>query len=273
MEQQDKRMKSKLFIFFEWVFNLLVSNVLILLPIVPTVAYFRFFVNEKNASNPVNIAILAITLALFAVSLFPNITACTKTMKDGIETDIIFKTHFRNLKECFKKSFVLGIIFFIILSIIIFGLLFYIFQDFNSIHIDQTLFEKIGEKASSAGVVVMFVAMIFLLLMASNVPLIIINFKKLTVGEIIRSAFYLAFRYFLTTFILFILLVFSVGIGILCFLSQMAILLLLWMMIGISLPIMLGTKITKPIFYMLEKKQFERIMHYDEEDDLDDLEC
>ena len=272
MEQQEKKMKSKLYIFFEWVFNLLVSNVLILIPIVPVVAYFRFFVNKENATNTVNIVILLVGLLLFLLTLFPNITACTKTMKDGIDTDIVFKTHFRNFKESFKKSFFVGIIFFIVLSVIIFGLLFYIFQDFHEYEDGQKIFEQIGEKVSSAGVIVMFVALIFLLLMIANVPLIIVNFKKLTVGEIIKSAFYLSFRYFLTTFILFILLIFSVGIGILCFLSQMAILLLAWMMIGISLPIMLGVRITKPIFYMLEKKQFERIMHYDEEDELDDLE-
>ena len=72
---------------------------------------------------------------------------------------------------------------FLILGLIIFGILFYTFQDFNSMKIDQTLFEKIGEKASSVGVIVMFVALILLFLMVSNVPLIIINFKKLTISS------------------------------------------------------------------------------------------
>jgi hypothetical protein len=125
---------------------------------------------------------------------------------------------------------------------------------------------------SSAGVIVQVVALFFLLLMFANIPLIIINFRKLTIKEIFKASFYIAIRYFFTTFILFILLVVSLVVAFLCFFSQMAMLLLVWMMIGISLPIMLGVKITKPIFYVLEKKQFERIMHYDEEDDLDDLE-
>lgn len=271
MEQQEKRMKSKLFIFFEWVFNLLVSNVLILLPFIPMVVYFRF-AKELQASETLNNVIFIVSLVIGAISLFPNIVACTKTMQDGLDTDNIFKAHFRNIKMYFKKSLPVGIIFFLILGLIIFGILFYTFQDFNSMKIDQTLFEKIGEKASSVGVIVMFVALILLFLMVSNVPLIIINFKKLTISEIIRSAFYLSLRYFLTTFILFLLLIISITVGVLCFFSQMAFLLLLWLMIGISLPIMLGVKITKPVFYVLEKKQFERIMHYDEEDDLDDLE-
>ena len=125
---------------------------------------------------------------------------------------------------------------------------------------------------SSAGVIVQVVALFFLLLMFANIPLIIINFRKLTIKEIFKASFYIAIRYFFTTFILFILLIISLVVAFLCFFSQMAMLLLVWMMIGISLPIMLGVKITKPIFYVLEKKQFERIMHYDEEDDLDDLE-
>ena len=271
MEKQEKRMKSKLYIFFEWVFNLLVSNVLILLPFIPMVVYFRF-ANELKANTTINMIVLIISLILGAVSLFPNIIACTKTMNDGLDNPYIFKIHFRNIKEYFKKSLPIGIIFFLILGIIIFGLLFYIFQDFNSIHIDQTIFEKIGEKMSSAGVIVQVVALFFLLLMFANIPLIIINFRKLTIKEIFKASFYIAIRYFFTTFILFILLVVSLVVAFLCFFSQMAMLLLVWMMIGISLPIMLGVKITKPIFYVLEKKQFERIMHYDEEDDLDDLE-
>ena len=193
MEKQEKRMKSKLYIFFEWVFNLLVSNVLILLPFIPMVVYFRF-ANELKANTTINMIVLIVSLILGAVSLFPNIVACTKTMNDGLDNPYIFKTHFRNIKEYFKKSLPIGIIFFLILGIIIFGLLFYIFQDFNSIHIDQTIFEKIGEKMSSAGVIVQVVALFFLLLMFANIPLIIINFRKLTIKEIFKASFYIIYR-------------------------------------------------------------------------------
>lgn len=260
----EKRMQSKLFIFFEWLYRLLVMNVLMIVPALPLVTYLRFI------KNP-NIILIIIFIVIIFVFFFPGLVATYATIKEGIDVDNLFKVYFRNYKKYLVKSLIMGLIIFISLAIIIFGLLFYIFQDFKGSLDKQAIIDIIGEKASSVGVVIMAVTLIFALLMIVNVPLLMIYFNKLTSKELIKSSFYLAFRYFLTSFILLIILLVSIISGILSFFSQNAALLLGWMLIGMALPIFLSVKLSRTIYFILNKKQFERIMHYDEEDDLSDL--
>lgn len=136
------------------------------------------------------------------------------------------------------------------------------------------------------GIVVISICLLILVLLVSHLPQLICIFKDLPNFQIFKVSFYISFRYFLTTLIMLIVnlvaygslviiltLIFTskkideeTGKTVLAVHSSVRIMLVIWTMIGISLPKYLGLRFTKPLYYKLEKIDMEKINQQIEED-------
>lgn len=225
LEENDKKYFSKTYRFFDLLYKLLVIN------------------------------ILTIILSMPIITIFPMLVACIATIRNDLSEGNIIKAYFRNVKQYFAKSFLLGICLLIILAIIIYAFFFWIFQEFH-----QSSMEWVAQ----AGFVVMLVCLIIYLFSVVHIPYLMIILPKLRRTDIVKTSFYMSFRYIFTTMAMMITFCIIVGLLLIC----LAIpgFLAVWMIIGISLPIFLITKITKPIYYQFEKVDFDKISRQVEEE-------
>ena len=217
----EKKMNSKIYIFFDWLYKLLIMNVFTLI------------------------------FTCLVITFLPAVTAMNATIKYDINETNIFKCYFSNFKRYFLKSFLIELIFLIAIGIVGYAFYFYSYSIFD---IDQY---KVFKVIFQIGIVVMLLLAIVVLLMSMHLPLLIITFEGLTVIETIKTAFYIVFRYFLTTLILLAMFVLKL-VG--------SIAAPIWLLVGISLPTLLGIKLTYPVYYKFEKIDLEKIMHQVEED-------
>lgn len=225
LEQSDKKYSSKLYRFFDLLYKLLVIN------------------------------ILTIILSLPIITIFPILVASIATIRNDLSEGNILKAYFRNVKQYFMKSFLLGLCLLAILAIIIYAFFFWIFQEFH-----QSSMEWIAQ----AGLVAMIVCLIAYMFAIVHIPYLMIILPKLRNTDIVKTSFYMAFRYILTTIAMII--TFCIIIAVLLICVAIPGLLSVWMIIGISLPIFLITKITKPIYYQFEKVDFDKISKQIEEE-------
>lgn len=217
----EKKVNSKAHRFFDWLYKLLVMNVFTIMSVIPI------------------------------ITAFPAIVATFATIKNDMKEPGIFKNFFHNYKKYFLKSFLIGLIIIGALAIACFAFYFYAYaipQD----NLNKIIFEM--------GIAVILILIIIIIMLCSHIPLIIITFNSLSISEIIRTAFYISFRYFISTLILFGMFVVSV-IGVIA--------LPIWFLFGVSLPILLGIKFTQAIYYKFEQIDLETILQQ-AEDDLDE---
>ncbi|MCM1260885.1 MAG: DUF624 domain-containing protein [Prevotella sp.] len=225
LEENDKKYFSKTYRFFDLLYKLLVVN------------------------------ILTIILSMPIITIFPMLVACIATIRNDLNEGNIIKAYFRNVKQYFVKSFVLGICLLFILAIIIYAFFFWIFQEFH-----QSSMEWIAQ----AGFVVMIICLLIYLFSVVHIPYLIIILPKLRKVDIVKTSFYMAFRYIFTTIAMVITFCIIVGLLLIC--VAIPGLLAVWMIIGISLPIFLITKMTKPIYYQFERVDFDKIARQIEEE-------
>lgn len=230
----EQKMNSKSYRFFDLVYRLLVLN------------------------------LLTIILSITVVLMFPAIVASTETFKDGPNEYNLFKQYFINFKNNFKKSFFVGLILVILFGITAYAIYFYSVSEIKDGETDNLLLLFLN-----AGFLINFIAIIIIMFLTSHLPLLICTFKSLTVGELLKTSFYVTFRYILTTLILFICNIVIVG-GFLACLFIDARILAFWMLIGISLPLYLGVKLTSGIYYKFNKINLEQIMHKVDMEDEDE---
>lgn len=215
----DKKINSKPYRFFDWVYKLLIINI------------FTF------------IFILLIFTGL------PAIVAMNATIKYDMNETNIFKSYFSNFKYYFWKAFGINIILLVVIGVVGFAFYFYSYaQAQDDAH--NIIFQL--------GLAVMIILGIVVTMLCVHVPLIMITFESLTVGEIIKTSFYISFRYFVTTLILF-------GMFVLKIIGTIAT--PIWLLFGISLPTLLGIKLTAGVYYKFEQIDLEKIMHMAEEDE------
>lgn len=225
LEQNDKKYFSKSYRFFDLLYKLLVIN------------------------------ILTIILSLPIITIFPIIVAGIATIRNDLPEGNILKAYFRNVKQYFIKSFLLGLCLLAILVIIIYAFFFWIFQEFH-----QGTMEWIAQ----AGLVVMIICLVIYLFSIVHIPYLMIILPKLRNTDIVKTSIYMAFRYIFTTIVMMIAFCIIVGLLLVC--VAIPGLLAVWMIIGISLPIFLITKITRPIYYQFEKVDFDKISKQIEEE-------
>jgi len=217
----EKKINSKPYRFFDFLYKLLIMNLL------------TFF------------------LSLLVFTFLPAVTALNATIKYDMDEPNPLKAYFSNFKKYFKKSFLINLILLFIVLLVGFAFYFYAYNDIK---------DEINEVISQMGIIVMILLGIILIMVCVHIPLLLITFNSLSVGEIIKTSFYISFRYFLTTLILFSMFILKI-IGIIAF--------PIWIIIGISLPTFLGIKLTKPVYYKFEKIDLEKIMH-EVEDEIDE---
>lgn len=97
----EKMVNSKAYGFFDWVFRLIIINLLTLL------------------------------LSFFVVTILPAIVACMKTLKEYAsgETEQVYKVYFRNFKLYSEKSFFIWLILLVIIAISFISINFYVGLD------------------------------------------------------------------------------------------------------------------------------------------------
>ena len=223
----EKKTNSKAYRFFDWLYKLLIMNVFTILSIIPI------------------------------ITAFPAIVATYATIKNDMREPGIFKKFFANYKKYFLKSLIVGIVLLIVIAIIAFSFYFYAFgipQDKNNNFLEDwdILFQM--------GVVVMFILALVVIMIGVHLPLIIITFEELSTFETIRTSFYIAFRYIISTLILILMFICQI-IGVIA--------LPIWFLFGITLPILLGIKFTNAVYYSFEQIDLESIFKK-AEDDLDE---
>jgi len=216
----DKVVGSKAYSFFDWVFRLVIVN------------------------------LLTVLLSFLVVTILPAIVAAYKTIQDYIRgnSENVYRLYFRNFKTYSEKSFFIWIIFILIMGISFISINYYIGID------TENIFASIGFYV----MVVMVILVVFTLL---HMPLILINFPKLTLMETVRASILVGGKYFITTSIL--LVIFIGGLALLPILP-------ISVLIGISFPIYLSTTLTLPVYTYLTKIKFEDRFHYEEGDDIDE---
>ncbi|HOI47087.1 MAG TPA: DUF624 domain-containing protein [Bacilli bacterium] len=101
----EKMVNSKAYGFFDWVFRLIVINLLTLL------------------------------LSFFVVTILPAIVACMKTLKEYAsgETEQVYKVYFRNFKLYSEKSFFIWLILLVIIAISFISINFYVGLDTSNL--------------------------------------------------------------------------------------------------------------------------------------------
>lgn len=227
----ETKMNSKAYRFFDLIYRLIVVNV------------------------------MTIILSVTVVLIYPAVIAATQTLKEGPTQNNLFVQYFTNFKTYFKKSFLIGLIVIILYAVISFAIYFYGVSKVKDGETDNVLQEFLN-----IGFLVSFVGFIILTFLSSHLPLLITTFKSLTIMEILRTGFYVTFRYFLSTLILFICNIVMIG-GFVFALFVDARILAIWMLIGLTLPIFLGVKLTAAVYYKFSQINLEKIMHMVEEDD------
>ena len=202
---------SKVSRFFEWVFGLVMVN------------------------------LFTISLSLFVITIFPALTAGIATI-DGFRyngPNKVIKTYFLNFKKYMERSFLVGIVVEIMMFICAFSMYFY-----------RTRMDA-SNWVSQAGFYAMGVVLLLVLFLSLHLPLIIMNFPELRYLDTYRVAFFVSFRYILSTLILLLSLIIIV-IGFVGF--------PIWVFFGVSLPLLMSIKLTEGTYLYLKKIDIVKIM-------------
>lgn len=231
----EKLVNSKGFSFIDWLWRLMVMNV---------------------------ITIFISVVTLF-VGFIPAYIATFRTIKDFKEdkkSGNIFKVYFKNIIFDIKKTMHITLVFLSLFLILGFAVWYYapsIFGEGFSFS-DFTLVYAIG-----------FFYMLFCIfllgLVLIHLPMVMtyFNFK---VKDTLKMAFYMCFKFFVTTLVLLIVWGLSLGSLLLTFLIPF------WFLIGISGPLFVTYNFTRGIYWYLSNNQddIKTVEKYDlkgEEDD------
>ena len=196
--------------------------------------------------------ILTILFLIPIVTILPAITAMYATIKDSIAEgpNKPVRTYFKNFMKYSEKSFILELIVGFILIVAGISVWYY--------------YGKIGagELLSNVGFWVMFIFIIILLMMVLHIPQLIVTFESFKARDILKTSMFIAFRYLGITMIALVLLVISI-VGIVAA--------PIWFLVGFSGPAFLVIKVSEPLYYRLNKIDFEKIMSkLDEEEENDE---
>ena len=214
----EKKYNSRAYRIFEWLFMLIITNIFTILLICPI------------------------------ITSLPAITAMYATIKESI-TDGPYqplKSYFKNFLKYSERSFLVELVLGGIIVIAVIGVWYYN----GKIGSDQIL--------SNVGFWVMIFFILIAILLLLHMPQLIITFKNLKTKELIKTAFYITFRYLGVT-----------GVAIVLFLISIFGLVAapIWFLIGLSGPALLIIKFSEPLFYRLNKIDFERIMRQIDEEE------
>lgn len=255
----EKKANSKAFMFFDRLFRLFICNILTIASMAVPVALIIWVLivigNDVEVSKVILLfwIAFAIFIITFPFLILPAIVSTFEVIKRINEGGVIFKDWFSAFRKYYVKSMLIGIIFAIIFGLVLFSIYFY-----SNVEIVETgiqigslvISTKLQNIIIQAGFVVMMVLGLATLLFVMHVPLLITTFPKLKIGDFLRTDLFVTINNFLST-------IFLLGCFIICVISF--IVFPVWIMFGISLPIMIAIKLTKISYSQLENVDFDKI--------------
>ncbi len=196
--------------------------------------------------------IFTILLLIPIVTILPAITAMYATIKESMAEgpNKPIRMYFSNFMKYSEKSFVLELIIGLIFVVAGISVWYY--------------YGKIGagEILSNVGFWIMIFFIVILLMMILHIPLLTVTFESFRAREIFKTSMFIAFRYLGITAISLVLFIISI-VGIVAA--------PIWFLVGFSGPAFLVIKVSEPLYYRLNKIDFEKIMRQvDEEEETDE---
>ena len=192
--------------------------------------------------------IITILLLIPIITILPAITAMYATIKESLAEgpNKPIRMYFSNFMKYSEKSFIIELI--VGFIFIVAGISVWYYSG------------KIGagELFSNGGFGIMFICIVILVLMILHVPLLIVTFESFRAREILKTSMFIAFRYLGITLVALVLLVVSI-VGIVAA--------PIWFLVGFSGPAYLVIKVSEPLYYRLNKIDFEKIMRQIDEEE------
>lgn len=192
--------------------------------------------------------ILTILLLIPIVTILPAITAMFATIKESMAEgpNKPIKSYFANFMKYSEKSFIIELI--VGLIFIVAGISgWYYYGKIGA-----------GELLSNIGFWIMFIFIVILIIMLLHIPQLIITFKTFRARDIFKTSMFIAFRYIGITAIALVLFIISI-VGVVAA--------PIWFLVGLSGPAFLLIKVSEPLYYRLNKIDFEKIMRQIDEEE------
>lgn len=183
---------------------------------------------------------LVIVTMLPIVTIIPALTSGYKIMSDALDKKEppIFKTFFKTFKEDMVNKIIVSIIVVAVLAVS-----FYNFKLYSNLIIEKPTIWY------SLGYYVVLTLIIAVAMIALYLPLIFTERQGLEIVEVFKLAFFIAGKFFFRTMLVFLTLV----IPYIMFLDP--ILILLFVFMGVSIPLLLNALITKKAREFLQQME------------------
>ena len=230
----NKFVKGRLYRFLDYVLRLVLLNFWVVIP------SFSILVVYSLISKDTTTIWFYLTLVPLLIWLFPSIVAVTDVIRqyEDEQTNTIFKDFFKSLKRTYIKSFIIGLV--------IYVLIFLLYNSFQFFSINQN-----KDIVYTIGVALTISFMIATALVVVHIPLVLSYFTELSLIEYIKLALIMAFKEIGTT----ILIIISVGIVLLISIAYYFV-----MIIG-------GIAVSLYLIVKLSFKQYIKIYRKVEEND------
>lgn len=230
----NKFVKGRLYRFLDYVLRLVLLNFWVVIP------SFSILVVYSLISKDATTIWFYLTLVPLLIWLFPSIVAVTDVIRqyEDEQTNTIFKDFFKSLKRTYIKSFIIGLV--------IYVLIFLLYNSFQFFSINQN-----KDIVYTIGVALTISFMIATALVVVHIPLVLSYFTELSLIEYIKLALIMAFKEIGTT----ILIIISVGIVLLISIAYYFV-----MIIG-------GIAVSLYLIVKLSFKQYIKIYRKVEEND------
>lgn len=155
----EKRATSKASRFFEWLFAIVIIN------------------------------LITIVFSILIITLLPAHVAAYATICEFKEngTQRVIRKYFTNFMKYVEKAFLIGLLIIFILVVAIFSMNFYK----NHFSVESTI--------GQVGYWIMLIVLFVLLLLSIHIPLLIVKFPRFTIVDTIKISMFVCFRYILST--------------------------------------------------------------------------
>ncbi len=226
--------------------------------------YEKIMPNEEKLNSIMLLFAIGVGIFLltFPFLILPSLVSATSVIKDTTSAINAFKAWGYGFKKYYAKSMKVGLIYSLVLGIIFFSLVFYsilpVISDIQIIDhfgitssgILFTFSMKAQEALLGAGYVVFAIFAFAGVCFVVHAPMVIITLPNLKTVDLMKTNVFMTINYFLNTIVLVAMLLVSV-IGFFFF--------PIWIIFGISLPILIGLRFSKVNYHELEKVDFDKI--------------
>lgn len=228
---EEKKSNSKIFNFFDWVWRLMVINV------------------------------ITIVFSIGIITIMPSICAAFKTIKDTKENynSKIIKPYISNFVYFFRDTFAFSIILIFLIFVAGYGLLWYD-GAIGSTNGSEEQLDTVWFVISIVSITIVFLGIVVVLMAFIQVPMIMTYFNYGYLDSI-KLSFYMAFKYFITTIMETAIVIVSIVVLFNALFSYH--LMPIWLFFGISLPLYVIYTLSRR-FYTFVSGQTEQ---YDEDID------